>query len=71
MITDLPAKRVFKRYHSGKHFSEFYLQDGDKNQLWNKITPLSLYVYGKSTRRDSTSPDVVTFYFTTASHIGS
>ena len=29
MITD------FKRYHtvSDKHFSEFYLQDGGKNQL--------------------------------------
>jgi len=25
MITDLP-KSVFKRYHSDKHFSEFYLQ---------------------------------------------
>jgi len=24
---------VFKRYHSDKHFSEFYLQDGDKSQL--------------------------------------
>jgi len=24
---------VFKRYHSDKHFSEFYLQDGGKNQL--------------------------------------
>ena len=23
---------VFKRYHSDKHFSEFYLQDGGKNQ---------------------------------------
>ena len=23
MITDLPTKRVFKRYHSDKHFSEF------------------------------------------------
>ena len=31
---------VFKRYHSDKHFSGFYLQDGGKNQLaqiWNKI----------------------------------
>jgi len=28
----------FKRYHSGKQFSEFCLQDGDKEQLaqiWN------------------------------------
>ena len=24
---------VFKRYHSDKHFSEFYLQDDGKNQL--------------------------------------
>ena len=24
---------VFKRYHSDKHFSDFYLQDGGKNQL--------------------------------------
>jgi len=23
MITDLPLKRIFKRYHSDKHFSEF------------------------------------------------
>jgi len=23
----------FKRYHSDKHFPEFYLQDGSKNQL--------------------------------------
>jgi len=23
---------VFKRYHSDKHFSEFYLQDGGKNK---------------------------------------
>jgi len=29
---------IFKRYHSDKHFSEFYLQYGGKNQLahsWN------------------------------------
>ena len=26
-------QRVFKWYHSDKHFSEFYLQDGGKNQL--------------------------------------
>ena len=24
---------VFKHYHSSKHSSEFYLQDGGKNQL--------------------------------------
>jgi len=24
---------VSKHYHSDKHFSEFYLQDGGKNQL--------------------------------------
>ena len=39
---------VFKRYRSDKHLSEFYLQDGGKNQLaqiWNKITSLSSYVY--------------------------
>jgi len=24
---------VFKRYHSDKHFSEFYLEDGGKNEL--------------------------------------
>ena len=32
MITHLP-KSVFKHYHSGEHFLEFYLQDGGKNQL--------------------------------------
>jgi len=35
---------VFKRYHSDKHFWEFYLQDGGKNQLaqiWTIITSLS------------------------------
>jgi len=32
MITDLTTS-VLKRYHSGKHFSEFYLQDGGKKQL--------------------------------------
>jgi len=32
MITELLTKRV-KRYHSDKHLSEFYLQDGGKNQL--------------------------------------
>jgi len=31
MITDLLTKRsLFKRYHSDKHLSEFYLQDGGK-----------------------------------------
>jgi len=50
MITDLPIN-VFKRYRGDKHFSEFYLQDGGKNQLasiWNchcHPTSLSLYVY--------------------------
>jgi len=42
MITDLQG--VFKRYRSDKHLSEFYAQDGGKNQLaqiWNKITSLS------------------------------
>ena len=32
MITDY-EQSVFKRIHSDKHFSEFYLQDGVKNQL--------------------------------------
>ena len=31
MITDLP-KSVFKRHHSDKYFSEFYLQDGGKHR---------------------------------------
>jgi len=26
---------VFKHYHSDKYLSEFYLQDGDKNQLYS------------------------------------
>ena len=26
-------QNVFKRYHSDKHFLEFYPQDGGKNQL--------------------------------------
>jgi len=30
-LTD--QQNVFKRYHSYKHFSEFYLKDGGKNQL--------------------------------------
>jgi len=32
MVTDLLTS-VFKRYRSDKHFSEFHLQDGGKNQL--------------------------------------
>jgi len=34
-------QRVFKRYHSGKHFPEFYPQDGGANQLaqiWIEIS---------------------------------
>jgi len=41
-------QRAFKQYNSDKHLSQFYLQDGGKNQLaqiWNKITSLSPYVY--------------------------
>ena len=41
-------QRVYKRYHSGKHFSEFYPQDGGANQLaqiWIEITSLSPYVW--------------------------
>jgi len=34
---------VFKRYHGDKHFLEFYLQDGGKNQL--AYTSLPPYVY--------------------------
>jgi len=34
---------VFKRYHGDKHFLEFYLQDGGKNQL--AYTSLWPYVY--------------------------
>ena len=31
MITDLPGKRIFKCYHSGKNISKsFYLQNGGK-----------------------------------------
>jgi len=32
MITEL-QQSLFKRYHSDKQLSEFYLQDGGKNQL--------------------------------------
>jgi len=38
---------VFKRYHNGKHFSEFYPQDGGENQLAQiqiEITSLSPYL---------------------------
>ena len=48
MISDLPTKCI-KRYHSDKHFSKFYLQDGGKNQLawiWNKITSPFVYCAG-------------------------
>ena len=41
---------IFKRYHSNKYFSEFYSQDGGKNQLaliWNKTRSLSpMYMLG-------------------------
>ena len=43
---------VSKRYHSDRHFSEFYLQDGGKNQLArirNKITSLSPYAFHATT----------------------
>jgi len=33
MITGLPTKRISALQHSDKHFSEFYLQGGGKNQL--------------------------------------
>ena len=32
MATEL-YQSVFKRYHSDKHLSKFYLQDGGKNRL--------------------------------------
>jgi len=36
MITDLTYQQsVFKDYHNGKHFSEFYLQDGGKSN-WHR-----------------------------------
>jgi len=49
MITELLTKCIknFKRYHSDKHLSEVYLQDGGNNKLawiWNKITSTSRYV---------------------------
>ena len=46
---------AFKRYHSDKHFSEFYLQVGGKNQLaqiWNEIASLLPYVYESSQPRE-------------------
>jgi len=46
VIADLPTKRIWA-HHNDKHFSEFYLQDGGRNQvawIWNKITSLSPYV---------------------------
>ena len=49
MITDLLTKRILALSQSDGHFSEFYPQDGGKNQLawtWNKITSLSPYVQG-------------------------
>jgi len=36
MITDLQTQSVLERYHSDKHFSEFFylkLQDGGKDHL--------------------------------------
>jgi len=50
MITDLPTIKRFKHYQSDKHFSEFYLQDGGKNQLawiWNDcyVTVTKLVVF--------------------------
>ena len=39
---NLPTKRVFKRYFSNQHFSEFYLQDGGENRL--------AYRYGTKSR---------------------
>ena len=37
-------KRVFKRYHSDKHFSQFYLQDGGKNQLERNYATVTLSI---------------------------
>ena len=39
--------RSFAAFSHTRHFSEFYLQDGGKNQLarmWNKMTSLSPYI---------------------------
>ena len=32
VIADLPTKRIWA-HHYDKHFSEFYLQDGGRNQV--------------------------------------
>ena len=32
---------IFQQYHSEKHLSEFYPQDGGESQLANEITLLS------------------------------
>jgi len=54
MISSLTYQQsVSAHYHSDRHFSEFYLQDGGKNQLvqiWNKITSLLLYAYSQHIR---------------------
>ena len=55
---------VFKRYHSDKHFSEFYLEDGGKSQrtyVWTKISSLSPYAYRliSSSRRDDRADSCV------------
>ena len=50
MITDLgpTCNKAYLSAITDKHFFEFHLQDGGKNQLaeiWNKITSLSRYMY--------------------------
>jgi len=37
-------QRVFKHYHSGKHFSKFYLQDGGKNQPQQNYVTVTLCI---------------------------
>jgi len=37
MITIACQQRVFRRYHSEKHLSDFYLQDGGEYQLSLKL----------------------------------
>ena len=37
-------QRVFQRYHSGKHLSEFYRQDGDESQLALKLRHCALCI---------------------------
>jgi len=53
MITEL-QQSVFKRYHSEKHLSEFYLQDGGKkstNRYGTKLRHcMSAYVLMWSTK---------------------